>query len=485
MRKMLDGNVDKLLRDIKRFGILILNAPEPIAVLTHYDADGLTSGGVMARFLAKSEKLFSLRSTPSLSIDTINRFFSIRAKTYIIQDMGSSDLSLIYSKWKEAEAKRIFIIDHHKILDKIPDDNRLQILNPELYGMDGGRTGCTAVLTSLLGYYALGERDPYLLEIGLVGASGDMQLANGTIGINSHLVSLAEEKGIVKREREFVFFTLRRLPVFKAIVWNTVPYIPGFSNREDIGLNIIRRAGIKIRDRNGRYITVSELDEDGRTKLLEIIIQYIASLGIEDLKSEDFLTNVYYLPLEEDPYLETAQQFSNVVSACGRMDREDVGIALSAGSRGTTLTNAKTIIEERKKVLVKYLERAEENIKTYDGLISIIDMRSEEFSIKFSGTISTIFSKSLIHLDKIIIVMAMDEKGEIKLSSRAPRKLVEKGLNLAEIMRKIAEEFGGRGGGHNVAAGASLPVASVEKIIEKIRLYVKDEMKKVEGKNQY
>jgi|GEM_PF-1908426 RecJ-like exonuclease len=478
---MSEKKTDQLLRDIKKLAIMMSNAAEPVAVLTHYDADGLASGGATARFLSKTEKLFILRSTASLSEDVLNAFFSIRAKTYVIQDMGSGDLKMIYSKWKNTNSKLLVIIDHHKILEEPPQDKRVVIVNPEMYGIDGGRIGCTSVLASLMGYYGLGERDPYFLEIGVVGAAGDMQMQNGAVGVNEYLLRLAEGKGIVKKETEFVFFTLRRLPVFKAIVWNLVPYIPGFSNREDIGLNIVRKAGIRIRNRSGEYVTVAELTEEEKTRILEVIIKYIASLGIDGLSSNDFLVDVLYLPLEEDPYLQTAIEFSNMISSCGRMDREDVGIALSAGSRGEILMEAKKIIEERRKILGKYLDMAERSIKIYDGMLVIVDLTEKDFSVKFSGTISTIFSRSLTYGDKIILVLSSDEAGDIHLSSRAPRKLVDKGLDLSKIMRKISEELGGRGGGHNIAAGATIPVEDSSKIIEKIREYIKEEIARIEG----
>lgn len=44
-----------------------------------------------------------------------------------------------------------------------------------------------------------------------------------------------------------------------------------------------------------------------------------------------------------------------------------------------------------------------------------------------------------------------------KVSARAPKELVRKGLNLSDIMRDAAAEVGGMGGGHAVAAGATVP----------------------------
>jgi RecJ-like exonuclease len=48
----------------------------------------------------------------------------------------------------------------------------------------------------------------------------------------------------------------------------------------------------------------------------------------------------------------------------------------------------------------------------------------------------------------------------VKISARASNSLLEKGLNLGAIMQKAAEKVEGRGGGHDVAAGALLPKGS-------------------------
>jgi RecJ-like exonuclease len=470
------------LDDIKNISIKILNAYEPIAVLTHYDSDGLAAGGAMSRFLLKSEKLFILRSTHMLSEDVLNSFFSIRAKTFLILDMGSGDLKLIYKKWKKNGGRLLIIIDHHKIQEEIPEDTRVNILNPELYGFDGGRIGSTSILCSLVGYYGLGEKDKYFLEIGVVGASGDMQIQNGVEGINNFLLKLAEENGVVKKEREFVFFIHNKLPVFKAIVNNLVPYIPGFTYREDVGLNIVRKAGIKMRKRGGEYITLDEISEEEKSKLLEIITKYIASLGIDELDTSSFLTDVYYLPLEKDPVLLTAMDFSNLLSSCGRLDREDIGISIASGARGRVLEIGKSILVERKKILAKYLERAEKSLEQIDGVIYLIDFLNSDFSPKFSGTISTIFSKSLKYKDKVIVVLSEDEEGNIKISSRAPREFVENGFDLSRVMKKLAETYGGRGGGHNIAAGASLPTTARKDVKIKIKEIVLEEMKVLKKK---
>jgi RecJ-like exonuclease len=65
-----------------------------------------------------------------------------------------------------------------------------------------------------------------------------------------------------------------------------------------------------------------------------------------------------------------------------------------------------------------------------------------------------------------------DVKGKVKVSSRGTKHLVSRGLDLAAALKKAAEKVGGVGGGHAVAAGATVDagkksefLASVDEIV--------------------
>jgi len=48
-------------------------------------------------------------------------------------------------------------------------------------------------------------------------------------------------------------------------------------------------------------------------------------------------------------------------------------------------------------------------------------------------------------------------EGSIKVSARASKKLIKTGLDLGKILKEAARIVGGRGGGHDIAAGAEIP----------------------------
>ena len=71
---------------------------------------------------------------------------------------------------------------------------------------------------------------------------------------------------------------------------------------------------------------------------------------------------------------------------------------------------------------------------------------------------------------KPVFAFADTEEGEVKVSARASKNLVESGINLKEIVKKAAEKVGGEGGGHAAAAGAIIPKGSVEAFIKNVEI---------------
>ena len=65
---------------------------------------------------------------------------------------------------------------------------------------------------------------------------------------------------------------------------------------------------------------------------------------------------------------------------------------------------------------------------------------------------------------------------EIKVSARATQELVERGLNLSLAMKKAAGTFDGVGGGHNIAAGATIPKGKEEEFLDVLEKEIKSQL---------
>ena len=77
-------------------------------------------------------------------------------------------------------------------------------------------------------------------------------------------------------------------------------------------------------------------------------------------------------------------------------------------------------------------------------------------------------STSITNNRSLPIIAFADTDGGVKVSARGTQDLIRKGLNLSEAMSKISAEVGGAGGGHDIAAGASIPVTAKDEFIRKL-----------------
>ena len=80
-----------------------------------------------------------------------------------------------------------------------------------------------------------------------------------------------------------------------------------------------------------------------------------------------------------------------------------------------------------------------------------------------TGAVSSILSSSSVFGgSKVTLVITATKEGESKVSARGTDKLIEKGLNLGKILQDLSPKYGGYGGGHAIAAGATIERQSLE-----------------------
>ncbi len=88
---------------------------------------------------------------------------------------------------------------------------------------------------------------------------------------------------------------------------------------------------------------------------------------------------------------------------------------------------------------------------------------------------------ALVTIGADIAFVGSEEAGEAKISSRARREVMEKGLNLALIMKTVAEKFGGTSGGHEGAAALTAR-AKFEAVIHECMEEGKNALRAAAGK---
>jgi single-stranded-DNA-specific exonuclease len=447
-----------------------------IHVFSHLDADGVAAAAIIGKALFRLDAKFRLRVTQWIDEKIIGKIISDKPQLVILTDFGSGYLDLLDEKVPDF---RVLILDHHQITGDVDNENFVQV-NPHLHGIDGA----TDISGSGVAYFvakAVNAENVDLAPIALVGALGDLQDKNEQRklgGLNELIVEDAVGAKLVKVEKDLTFFGRETRPIHRALAAANSPFIPGLSGEEDKSLAFL--ASLDIKPKEGeKWRALRDLTEDEKKRLSSALADYLISKGLH-AEVSNLIGNVYVLVNEEAwTPLRDAREFAVLLNSTGRMDRPSLGVAICMGDRGAALEEANKVLEDYRKSISTYLGWVAEKPERMREFENIYVVYGENFiNEKIIGTISSILSTGLTNPEKPLIAYANIEKENAsKFSARTTGMALSKGVNLGDIMRVASEKYGGKGGGHNVAAGAQVPIDQIENFINTVNDLVGKQLK--------
>ena len=427
-----------------------------IHVVSHIDADGLTSAGIICTALDRMGTDYSTRFVKQLDDTIIAELAEQDHELVIFTDLGSGMLESMKSYGINA-----IVADHHQ-----PRGEMQNHLNPHLFGANGSYelsgSGTTYILANALG----DNRD--LADLAIVGAMGDLQhMKKGYLtGINRLILEEGASSNVLKFERDITLFGKQTRPVFKLLQFASDPYIPGLTGSEDACIEFLHKQGIRFSgdERWRRWI---DLEQGEKQKVVSGLVQYCLSAGLPSYKIERLIGEVYTLLKEgEGTEMRDASEYSTLLNATARYGHADIGLAVCMGDRGDAYEQARKLLAEHRKNLVDGLMFVKEQ-----GLTKLKNLQYFDAGSSIRETIVGIIagmSTSITSNRSLPIVAFADTDDGVKVSARGTQDLIRKGLNLSEAMSKISAEVGGAGGGHDIAAGATIPVTAKDEFIRKL-----------------
>ncbi len=75
-----------------------------------------------------------------------------------------------------------------------------------------------------------------------------------------------------------------------------------------------------------------------------------------------------------------------------------------------------------------------------------------------------------------LVGFAYTKNGDVKVSARTTQSFVDKGIDLSSALKYVAKQLNGVGGGHNIAAGATIPKGKEEEFLEILEKKIKDQL---------
>lgn len=473
--------LDSLQNSAKQAAELILKTVENgefIHVVSHLDADGLAAAGIIGKALARLGAFFRIRITRWLDEKVASSIAADRPALITFADLGSGNLDVLNSQLAD---NHVIILDHHQTTEQASPT--FVHVNPHLHGIDGSRDLSGAGVAYFVAK-ALSKANIDMAPMAVVGALGDRQdkyASRALGGANKIIVEDAEATGGLQTETDLMFFGRETRPIHKALAYTTIPFIPDISGQEDRSVAFLASIGITPK-KGDKWRALRDLSEEEKKKLCSALADHLASKGLSGNVALNLIGRVYMLTHEE-PWtpLRDAREFSVLLNSTGRMGRTGLGVAICMGDRSAALEEASKVLDEYRRTITKYLGWLTEKPGRIEELSSIYVVHGEGIiDDKMIGTISSLLSTNLPKLEKpLIAYSAVKGEESAKFSARTLDPVVKKGLNLGEILKIAAEKYSGRGGGHDIAAGAQVPIKNVDAFIKLVDKLVK---KQLEGK---
>ena len=435
-----------------------------IHVFSHLDADGIAAAGIIGKALHRLDARFRIRITQWIDEKLVGEIIQEKPQMVIFTDLGSDYANLLRQKTRDI---KVVVLDHHQLGGELIND--FPCVNPHLFSIDGARD----ISSAGVAYFVAREIDKVnmdLAPIAVVGALGDLQDKYDQRmlgGLNEKIVEDAKSQGLLTIEKDLILFGRETRPIHKTLASTTNPFIPGISGEEDRSLAFL--VSLDIRPKYGdKWRALRDLSEDEKRRLCSALADYMLSKGLH-YEISNLIGHVYTLNKEE-PWtpLRDGREFAVLLNAAGRMDKPSVGVAVCMGDRGLALEEASKILEEYRRTINRYLGWIMEKPERIREMENIYVVYGEDFiDDKIVGAISSILTTSLPNPEKPLIAYAdVREEGLVKVSARTVDTVAYKGVNLGEVMQVAAEKCLGKGGGHNVAAGAQVPIENVETFIK-------------------
>jgi RecJ-like exonuclease len=429
-----------------------------VHVFSHLDADGVAAAGIIGKALLRLDARFRIRITQWIE-EKIFEVLSDKPQLIVFSDLGSGYADLLGEKLKDF---KMVILDHHQVVGKCSDN--VVHVNPHLHGIDGARDISGAGVAYFVAK-AIDEANVDSAPVAVVGALGDMQDKYDQRmlgGLNERIVQDAVNEGSLTVEKDLIFFGRETRPIHRMLANTTTPFVPGISGEEGNSLAFLKN--LNIEPKNGeKWRALRDLSDEEKKRLCTALADYMLSRGLR-FDVGDLIGHVYVLNREE-PWtpLRDAREFAVLLNATGRMDRSSLGVTVCMSDRGSAFEEATKVLEEYRRNINKYLGWVMEKPERMREMENIYVVYGENFiNDKIVGAISSILSGGLPNPEKPLIAYAnVQDQGLAKISARTVDAIVARGVNLGGIMQVAAEKCEGKGGGHNVAAGAQVPLEKI------------------------
>lgn len=434
-----------------------------VQLVSHIDADGITSAAIIATALERANIGYDMMFVKQLDETIVKDLANRNPELTIFTDLGSGQLEHINNYGLNA-----VVSDHHR-----PQGDTEFHLNPHLVGANGSYeisgSGTTYILATRLG----DNRD--LADLAIVGCVGDLQYRKYGKLVSLNRLILESNPETVIPVTDISLFGKQTRPVYKMLQFSSDPYLPGLTGSEDACIDFLARTNLEF-SKDERWKRWIDLSNGEKTKITSSLMQYCLQTGMSSYNIGRLVSEGYILLNEEEgTEMRDATEYSTLLNATGRYMRAEVGMKVCMGERGDVYDEAQALLNNHRKNLVDGLNYVKEH-----GITELSHLQYFDAGNSIPETIVGIVA-GMSHFSagnrNLPIIAFADKDDGFKVSARGTQELVNRGLNLSEALAIACKELGGAGGGHDIAAGATVPFSKKEEFISMLNSIIATQLR--------
>ena len=462
-----------------------IKASGSVVVASHIDADGISAASIASSALDRAGIGHEVMFLKKLDEEAIRHLGNVARKSLVwLTDLGSAYAS-------KFGTSNIVITDHHETEERSEREEAVQTtlftyaefghLNPQFFGYAGARDISGAGLAYLVAM-EMDEENVELVALAIIGAIGDMQdqEARRLTGLNAGIVESGVRSGRIKKSLDIRFFGTETRTLTKLLEYATDPLLPGLTGNPVACEEFYRMLKIDTGTAEGPRHW-SGLTQSEKHKVIDALSRRLLENGCDERDVERLTGEVYTFPHERkgSPTRE-AREFATLLNSCGRNDMAPLGLRICKGDRGEALENALALLREHRESISNALFFVRDLGIAQSGSIQHFHCADQVKDTLVGAIVGILLGSGEADRSKPLVgfAVAKEPSGEfkIKVSARAAYDLVTKGLNLSSAVKDAAQSVGGIGGGHNVAAGATLPLGKEEEFLARLDRNVREQL---------
>jgi RecJ-like exonuclease len=212
---------------------------------------------------------------------------------------------------------------------------------------------------------------------------------------------------------------------------------------------------------------IEDLNDEQKRKLQSLLLFNLIKKGCE----KNILDTVIRKRFWSEALQCELERFADLLDVCGKGGNRGLGLAVCLGDKNSFNKAVKLEQNYKKDILDELLKLEKDGVIEKKYFRYFISNRSS-----LGGVIGGIATNFILDKKKPLFSLARKED-ETHISCRGNQFLVSNGLDLGSAMREIATNLNGKGGGHKIAAGATINSKKEKDFFDKTNMIISKQLK--------